>query len=72
MVVAEVHVAVGDMLNYDDKVIVLETGKVALDIPSPHQGIVAEVFVKVGDSLQSGQRCGWYPMARRSGRSHRS
>ncbi len=55
MVVAEVHVAVGDMLNYDDKVIVLETGKVALDIPSPHQGIVAEVFVKVGDSLQSGQ-----------------
>ena len=54
MVVAEVHVAVGDMLNYDDKVIVLETGKVALDIPSPHQGIVAEVFVKVGDSLQSG------------------
>ena len=47
--------AVGDRLNYDDKVIVLETGKVALDIPSPQQGIVAEVFVKVGDKLQSGQ-----------------
>ena len=55
MFVAEVHVAAGDILNFDDKVIVLETGKVALDIPSPQQGTVLEVFVKVGDRLAAGQ-----------------
>lgn len=55
MLVAEVHVVTGKMLNFDDKVIVLETGKVALDIPSPQKGIVVEVFVKVGDKLEAGQ-----------------
>ncbi len=53
--VAEVHVVEGQTLDFDDKVIVLETGKVALDIPSPHQGIVVEVFVRVGDKLDAGQ-----------------
>jgi len=53
--VAEVHVRTGEVLNFDDKVIVLETGKVALDIPSPHRGTVVKVFVKVGDKLAAGQ-----------------
>jgi pyruvate/2-oxoglutarate dehydrogenase complex dihydrolipoamide acyltransferase (E2) component len=55
VVVVEVHVAVGQTLNVDDRVIVLDTGKVALDIPSPQKGIVVEVFVKVGDKLTAGQ-----------------
>ena len=55
MFVAEVHVVPGKVMNFDDKVIVLETGKVALDIPSPQTGIVLEVFVKVGDKLEAGQ-----------------
>ena len=53
--VAEVHAVVGEVLNFDDKVIVLETGKVALDIPSPYVGTVAEISVKVGDILKAGQ-----------------
>ena len=53
--VAEVHAVVGGVLNFDDKVIVLETGKVALDIPSPYAGTVADVFIKVGDKLAAGQ-----------------
>lgn len=55
VVVAEVHATAGQALNIDDRVIVLETGKVALDIPSPQVGTVAEVFVKVGDKLVAGQ-----------------
>lgn len=53
--VSEVNVEAGTKLSFDDCVIVLETGKVALDIPSPHQGTVIEVFVKVGDKLSAGQ-----------------
>ena len=55
VLVAEVHAVAGKRLNVDDVVIVLETGKVALDIPSPNAGTVVEVFVKVGDTLEAGQ-----------------
>lgn len=55
VVVAEVHVTLGQMLHFDDRVIVLDTGKVALDIPSPQEGIVVEILVKVGDKLKAGQ-----------------
>ena len=53
--VAEVHARAGMTLSIDDKVLVLETGKVALDIPSPRNGTVAEVFFKLGDKLEAGQ-----------------
>ena len=53
--VTEVHVRTGAPLNFDGYVITLETGKVALDIPSPHAGTVVEVFVQIGDSLEAGQ-----------------
>ena len=55
VLVAEVHACAGESLAVDDKVIVLETGKVALDIPSPYAGRVVEVSVKVGDPLHAGQ-----------------
>lgn len=55
VVVAEVLVDVGQMLNVDDRVIVLDTGKVAVDIPSPYKGIVVDVLVKPGDKLRAGQ-----------------
>ncbi|MCX7173892.1 MAG: lipoyl domain-containing protein [Proteobacteria bacterium] len=55
VVVSEVHARTGQTLKPDDRVIVLETGKVALDIPSPNSGTVSEVFVKVGDTLAAGQ-----------------
>lgn len=53
--VSEVNVHPGDVLNLDDCVIVLETGKAALDIPSQYSGNVREVLVKVGDRLEAGQ-----------------
>lgn len=47
--VLEVLVAPGDLIRADDTILVLETGKVALDIPSPYGGTVGEVFVTAGD-----------------------
>lgn len=52
--VEEVLVRPGDMVQFDDSVIVLETGKVALDIQSPHAGRVVEVFVEAGDEVAEG------------------
>lgn len=55
VVVAEVHAVVGKLLNPDDVVILLDTGKVTLDIPTPYKGVVTEIMVKTGDKLKAGQ-----------------
>jgi pyruvate/2-oxoglutarate dehydrogenase complex dihydrolipoamide acyltransferase (E2) component len=52
--VLEVHVKPGDVVRADDNLITLETGKVALDIPSPHAGTIVEVCVDEGDSIGEG------------------
>jgi len=53
--VLEVLVAPGDHIKCDDTILVLETGKVALDISSPWAGVVQEVRVAEGDSVSEGQ-----------------
>ena len=50
----EILVKPGDTVNFDDNVITLETGKVALDIQSPHAGRVVEVFVEAGQQVAEG------------------
>ncbi len=52
--VLEVHVKAGDIIRYDDNLITLETGKVSLDIPSPHTGRIVEVCVSEGDMIGEG------------------
>jgi len=53
--VLEVLVAPGDHLARDDTILILETGKVALDIPSPWAGTVQEVRVAEGDTVSEGE-----------------
>jgi biotin carboxyl carrier protein len=53
--VLEIVVAPGDRVACDDTVLVLETGKVALDISSPWAGTVQEVRVAEGDSVSEGE-----------------
>jgi pyruvate/2-oxoglutarate dehydrogenase complex dihydrolipoamide acyltransferase (E2) component len=55
VVVQEIHVKPGDSVRADDNLITLETGKVALDIPSPLGGRIVEVLVSEGDTLAEGQ-----------------
>ncbi|MDP1610213.1 MAG: biotin/lipoyl-containing protein [Sulfuritalea sp.] len=52
--VEEVLVKPGDTVQFDDNVIILETGKIALDIQSPHAGRVVEVFVAAGQDVAEG------------------
>lgn len=54
VVVLEVLVRPGDVVRQDDIIIMLETGKVALDIPTPHAGRITEVCVAEGDQVAEG------------------
>jgi pyruvate/2-oxoglutarate dehydrogenase complex dihydrolipoamide acyltransferase (E2) component len=51
VLVQEVHVQSGDVVRCEDNLITLETGKVALDIPSPRDGTIVEVCVSEGDTV---------------------
>ena len=44
----------GESIARDDTLIVLETGKVALDIPSPHSGTIIDVRIEEGDPVDEG------------------
>ncbi|MGK3946582.1 biotin/lipoyl-containing protein, partial [Streptomyces caeruleatus] len=52
--VIEVSVSAGDVIGVDDVLIVLESDKATMDIPSPVAGTVAEVRVKPGDTVTQG------------------
>jgi pyruvate/2-oxoglutarate dehydrogenase complex dihydrolipoamide acyltransferase (E2) component len=47
--VDDVLVLPGDRVARDDTLIVLETGKVAIDIPAPHAGKVVALHIAAGD-----------------------
>lgn len=55
LTVDDVLVFPGDRVARDETLIVLETGKVALDIPAPIAGTVAQLFVAAGDAIVEGQ-----------------
>jgi pyruvate/2-oxoglutarate dehydrogenase complex dihydrolipoamide acyltransferase (E2) component len=52
--ILELLVNIGDMVERDDNILTLETGKVALDIPSPYAGRVTEIHVTAGDTVDEG------------------
>ncbi|MCJ2045889.1 dihydrolipoyl dehydrogenase [Methylobacterium sp. J-078] len=52
--VIEVSVSPGDVISADDVIIVLESDKATMDIPSPVAGTVAEVKIKPGDTVSQG------------------
>ena len=52
--VAEVLVKAGDRVALDDSLIVLESDKASMEIPSPYAGVVVEMKVSVGDQVGQG------------------
>ena len=52
--VVEVSVAVGDIIAVDDTVVMLESDKATLDIPSPVAGRVTAIHIAVGDRVSEG------------------
>jgi pyruvate dehydrogenase E2 component (dihydrolipoamide acetyltransferase) len=52
--VVEILVAVGQTVEKDDSLVVLESDKASMEIPSPLAGVVTSIAVKVGDSVDEG------------------
>ncbi|TSA52072.1 MAG: dihydrolipoyllysine-residue acetyltransferase [Nitrosomonadaceae bacterium] len=52
--VIEVLVKTGDTVKMEDSLISLESDKATIEVPSPFDGIVREVRVKVGDKVSEG------------------
>ncbi|HEX4940481.1 MAG TPA: dihydrolipoyllysine-residue acetyltransferase [Candidatus Kapabacteria bacterium] len=49
--VIEVLVKVGDVLRLEQPIVVLESAKASMEVPSPVEGTVLNVLVKVGDKV---------------------
>ncbi|HUO54433.1 MAG TPA: dihydrolipoyl dehydrogenase, partial [Rhodoblastus sp.] len=52
--VIEVMVKAGDTVKAEDPLIVLESDKATMEVPSPGAGVVKQVIVKVGDKVSEG------------------
>ncbi|CAK0761599.1 dihydrolipoamide dehydrogenase [Gammaproteobacteria bacterium] len=52
--VIEVLVTPGDSVRKEDPLIILESEKATMEVPSPHAGVVQKVRVKVGDKVSKG------------------
>ena len=53
--VSEVLISVGEAVEKDATILVLESDKASMEIPSDVSGVVTEVVVKKGDELTIGQ-----------------
>ncbi|AOA59650.1 pyruvate dehydrogenase complex dihydrolipoyllysine-residue acetyltransferase [Acinetobacter larvae] len=52
--VSELLVAVGDSIAVDDSIVLLESDKASVEVPSTAAGTVVEIAVKVGDIVKEG------------------
>ena len=52
--VIEILVAVGDSIRAEQSLITLESDKAAMEIPSPADGVVKAIKIKVGDKIAEG------------------
>jgi dihydrolipoamide dehydrogenase len=52
--VIEIPVAVGDTIAVDDPILMLESDKATLDIPSPVAGIITEILTREGQNVSEG------------------
>ena len=48
-------VSPGDTVSVDDTILVLESDKASMEIPTENAGIIKKVFVAVGDQVKTGE-----------------
>ncbi|KTD18176.1 2-oxoglutarate dehydrogenase complex dihydrolipoyllysine-residue succinyltransferase [Legionella jordanis] len=53
--IAAWHKKVGERVTRDENLLDLETDKVVLEVPAPVDGVLAEIFFKEGDTVESSQ-----------------
>ena len=53
--VSEILVSPGDTVSKDDTILVLESDKASMEIPTEDAGVIKKVFVSVGDQVKTGE-----------------
>ena len=53
--VSDILVNIGDKIQADDPIIVLETEKASMEIPSTNNGVVKEILINKGDMISKGK-----------------
>ena len=53
--VSEILVSTGDTVSIDDTILVLESDKASMEIPTEDAGVIKKVFVSVGDQVKTGE-----------------
>ena len=56
--VIEVLVKAGDAVEVEDGLIIVETDKASMDIPSPERGVIDSLTVQIGDKVSTGDVIG--------------
>lgn len=54
--VSEILVSIGDTIKTDETVLVLESDKASMEIPSETNGKILEILVSIGETIKTGQR----------------
>lgn len=54
LVVVEILVKQGELVKKDQPLLILESNKVTIDIPSPYYGEIKEIIINIGDNIVSG------------------
>lgn len=52
--VSEIMVKVGDIIKVDDNIVLLESDKASVEVPTPIEGKITSVNLKVGDKVKEG------------------
>jgi pyruvate dehydrogenase E2 component (dihydrolipoamide acetyltransferase) len=52
--VIDIYVKEGDEVEAGMDLVAVETDKAAMDVPSPHAGVIRELIVKLGDTISEG------------------
>ncbi|WP_296206454.1 2-oxo acid dehydrogenase subunit E2 [Psychrobacter sp. UBA3962] len=53
--IAEIMVSVGDTVEADQSILLVESDKASVEVPSPVAGIVEEILIAAGDKVTNGQ-----------------
>ncbi|WP_426415746.1 dihydrolipoyllysine-residue acetyltransferase [Aestuariirhabdus sp. LZHN29] len=52
--IIEISVQVGDRIEAEDAILVVESDKASMEVPAPFAGTITEILVKVGDTASEG------------------
>ena len=54
--IRDVLVKKGDSIKKDQVILVLETDKASMEIPSEHDGVISELYIKTGDKISPNEK----------------